>query len=88
MSRCFYPTEPSPVPETPPLIVIEVLSADDRMSAVREKLDEYKKWGATHVWLVDPHAKRLYTCDANLVEVTALRVPELGIELLPEQIFV
>ena len=88
MSRCFYPTEPSPVPETPPLIVIEVLSADDRMSAVREKLDEYKKWGATHVWLVDPHAKRLYTCDANLVEVAALRVSELGIELLPEQIFV
>jgi len=84
----FYPTEPPPVPETPPLIVIEVLSADDRMSAVREKLDEYKQWGATHVWLVDPRARRLYTCDANLVEVTALRVPELGIELLPEQIFV
>jgi Uma2 family endonuclease len=83
----FYENEPPRVPETPPLIVIEVLSIDDAMSAVRAKLDEYKKWEVPHVWLVDPHAKRLYTCDAGLVEVASLRVPELEIELQPEQIF-
>ena len=83
----FYQNEPPNIPETPPLIVIEVLSIDDRLSAVRKKLDEYKNWGVPHVWLVDPHAKRLYTCDAGLVEVGSLRVPELQLELIPHQIF-
>jgi len=64
-----------------------VLSLDDRLTAVREKLEEYKAWGVAHVWLVDPHTKRLYMCDKVLVEVTSLQIPELSIELLPNQIF-
>jgi Uma2 family endonuclease len=83
----FYPTEPGRVPETPPLVAIEVLSLDDRLTAVREKLDEYRRWGVPHVWLVDPHSRRLYTCDAGLTEVSSLRIPELDIELRPEDIF-
>ena len=73
--------------QNPPLIAIEVLSLDDRLSAVREKLDEYKNWGVPHVWLVDPHARRLYTCDAGLTEVPSLAIPELGVELRPDQVF-
>ena len=38
----FYQTEPSRVPDAPPLLVAEVLSLDDRLTAVREKLDEYR----------------------------------------------
>jgi Uma2 family endonuclease len=83
----FYPAEPARVPETPPLLVAEVLSLDDRLTAVREKLEEYKAWGVPHVWLVDPHAKRCYTCDQGLTEVASLRIPELGLEVLPRQIF-
>ena len=83
----FYPDEPARVPDTPPLVVAEVLSLDDRLTAVREKLEEYKAWGVPHVWLVDPHTKRLYMRDQGLVEVTSLRIPELGIELLPNRIF-
>jgi Uma2 family endonuclease len=83
----FYPNEPSRVPDAPPLVVVEVLSLDDRLTAVREKLEEYRAWGVRHVWLVDPHAKRLYRCDEGLMEVASLRVTELGIELLPARIF-
>ena len=83
----FHPTEPPLAPEAPPLIAIEVLSPDDRLTAVREKLQEYKAWGVPHVWLVDPHARRLYTCDQGLTEVSSLIVPELGIELLAAQMF-
>jgi Uma2 family endonuclease len=83
----FYPHEPARVPDTPALVVVEVLSLDDRLTAVREKLEEYKAWGVPHVWLVDPHTKRLYMRDQGLVEVTSLRIPELGIELLPNRIF-
>lgn len=84
----FHPVEPQErIPETPPLIVIEVLSLDDKMTALRQKLEEYRTWGVLHVWLVDPHAKRLYTCDAGLTEVPALKVPKLGIEVTPSDIF-
>ena len=83
----FHPTEPPLLPQTPPLIVVEVLSTDDRLTVVRKKLQEYKAWGVPHVWLVDPHGRRLYTCDQRLTEVTSLTVPELGIELLAAQVF-
>lgn len=83
----FYPDEPARVPDTPPLVVVEELSLDDRLMAVREKLEEYRAWGVPHVWLVDPHTKRLYMRDQGLVEVTSLQIPELGIELLPNRIF-
>lgn len=83
----FYPSEPSPVPDQPAFVAIEILSPDDRMNAVREKLEAYRAWGVPHVWLVDPEGHRLYTCDAGLTEVDALRVPELGVELGPSQVF-
>jgi Uma2 family endonuclease len=83
----FWPHEPPKVPEKPPLIVIEVLSEDDRMKDVRAKLDEYRAWGVAHVWLVDPHSRRFYTCDDRLTEVATLTVAELDLEILPENIF-
>jgi Uma2 family endonuclease len=83
----FYRSEPGLLPDSPPLVVIEVLSSDDRMTAVRAKLQEYRVWGVTHVWLVDPHERRLYTCNAGLTEVEMLKIPELDIELSPSQVF-
>lgn len=83
----FLGPEPSRIPETPPLVAIEILSQDDRMAAVREKLEEYRAWGVQHVWLVDPYQRRLYTCDGGLAEVASFGVPELDLEITPAQIF-
>lgn len=84
----FYPDEPQErVPSTPPFVAIEILSLDDKMADVRNKLAEYRAGGVTHVWLVDPHSKRMYTCNAELVEVSVLRITELGLELKPADIF-
>jgi len=83
----FQGAKPELVPSTPPLIAIEVLSPDDKLAEVRRKLDEYRAWGVPNVWLVDPHSKRLYTCHAGLVEVPTLRIPELGVEVTPADIF-
>ena len=62
----FWQSEPIEVPDSAPLIAIEVLSTDDRLTAVREKLEEYRVCGVPHVWLVDPYSRRLYTCDSGL----------------------
>jgi Uma2 family endonuclease len=83
----FYPAEPAYLPESPPLIVVEVLSKDDRMPSVQQKLEEYRVWGVPHVWLVDPHSRRLYLWDSGLTEVTSLKVPELDIEVVPADVF-
>jgi Uma2 family endonuclease len=84
----YYPNEPQErVPAAPPFVAIEILSPDDRMTDVRNKLAEYRAWGVSHVWRVDPHSKRMYTCDAELVEVSTLKIPQLGIEVTPADIF-
>ena len=84
----FHPVEPKiAVPDAPPLLAVEILSPDDRHTEVREKLEEYRIWGVPHVWLVDPHLKRMYICDPGLKEVPTLCIPELGIEVTPADIF-
>jgi Uma2 family endonuclease len=83
----FWPDKPPLVPDFPPLATIEILSKDDRQTDVRAKLEQYRTWGVAHVWLVDPYLRKLYTCDARLTEVDTLRIPELDLELRPEDIF-
>ncbi|HXO32648.1 MAG TPA: Uma2 family endonuclease, partial [Candidatus Acidoferrales bacterium] len=38
----------------PPLLVIEILSKDDTLRAMRERVDDYVVFGIRHIWLVDP----------------------------------
>jgi len=83
----FWPSPPALIPDSPPLIAIEILSPDDRLNAVREKLQEYRAWGVRHVWLVDPHSRRMYTCDTGLTEVNSFSIPELNLSLEPSEIF-
>lgn len=73
--------------DTPPLIAIEILSPDDRLSEVRNKLEEYRAWGVAHVWLADPHSRRLYRCDEGLAEVERFTVSEPGLDISADLIF-
>lgn len=43
---------------TPPFLVVEILSPDDRASEVQETIDDYLRFGALHVWVIDPRLKR------------------------------
>jgi len=83
----FWPEDPAGVPATAPLVAIEILSLDDRLAEVRDKLEEYKTWGVPHVWLVDPYSRRLYTCEAGLLETQQLKISELGVEVTSGDIF-
>jgi Uma2 family endonuclease len=50
----------------PPHLVVEVLSPDDRASAVQEKIDDYLAFGIPYVGVVNPRTGRGYvhTTDA------------------------
>ena len=63
------------VPETPPLLCVEIVSPDDRMSEMQEKIADYVRMGVPSIWIVDPHKRTLFTADADgvhPVEVLAL----------------
>jgi len=53
------------VPTRPPLAIIEVLSPEDRVSRYQERLDDYRKMGVRHIWVVDPQNKRGFNCSTG-----------------------
>jgi Uma2 family endonuclease len=58
---CVTLDEPgTEVLQEPPFLTIEILSADDRMSAVLEKLQEYESVGVPNIWLIDPRLQQAY----------------------------
>jgi Uma2 family endonuclease len=57
----------------PPFLCIEILSPEDRMSRVEQRIDDYLAMGVRYVWLLDPATKRAYaaTLETGLREVKA-----------------
>lgn len=49
----------------PPLLVVEVLSKDDRAGDLQEKIDDYLAFGIPFVWVVNPRTQRgfIYTSE-------------------------
>jgi Uma2 family endonuclease len=75
--------------ESPPFIVIEILSKRDEMSNVLEKLEEYAGFGVPHIWLVDPRRRKGFRyLDGRLEEVQDAFQSESPLMRLPlEEIF-
>ena len=44
----------------PPLLCIEILSKDDRMSEMQERIDDYLDFGVHSVWVFDPRKQRAF----------------------------
>lgn len=50
---------------TPPLLCIEILSRDDSMSDIQERVEDYLAMGVTSVWVIDPRRRRAYEALSN-----------------------
>jgi Uma2 family endonuclease len=57
--------------EIAPELVVEILSPDDRMSRMREKLRDYFSAGVQVVWVVDPALRRVLV-HRSLTDMTVL----------------
>lgn len=70
----------------PPLLMIEILSPEDRVHRFQERVDDYVAMGVEHIWLLDPLKRQAYRCSASGLEKAAdLKVPGTPIHLpLPE----
>ncbi len=49
-----------PIVRTPPLLCAEILSRDDSMSEIQERVDDYLQMGVPVVWVIDPRRRRAY----------------------------
>ncbi|HYW42140.1 MAG TPA: Uma2 family endonuclease [Bryobacteraceae bacterium] len=69
---------------TPPFICIEVLSPEDRMAAMQERVDDYMRMGVSYVWIINPRNRKAYRgTSTGFHEVTELRTenPEMAVPL-------
>jgi Uma2 family endonuclease len=74
---------------TPPLLVVEILSPEDRMSRMQEKMEDYYGMSCRNVWILDPKRNKAYQYDGHaIVEVhSALTTDHPGLTLRVSQLF-
>jgi Uma2 family endonuclease len=73
-----------------PLIAIEILSEDDRMTRVIEKLKEYAERGVPNIWVFDPRTRAMYEFRGhNLLEIegSSIATESSRLELTRDEIF-
>ena len=71
---CVYEREPEEqVLHSPPWIVVEILSREDRMSLMQRKIEDYYTAGCAHIWILDPWLRKAYRFDGtSMAEVSEL----------------
>jgi Uma2 family endonuclease len=73
----------------PPLVCVEVLSPDDRMSEMDERIEDYLQMGVPCVWILDPVRRKAYLrTGPTATEVDrTIRAPGTPIELSLDELF-
>lgn len=68
-----------PIFRHPPLLCIEVLSREDTLRSVEDRVDDYLAFGVPNIWILDPEKRRAYVCTRG-----SFREPEGGILEVPD----
>jgi|HubBroStandDraft_1064217.scaffolds.fasta_scaffold115582_2 Uma2 family endonuclease len=74
----------------PPIVCIEVLSPEDRMSRMQKKVADYLAFGVRYVWILDPQTKQAFVHSDSLareVKDGILRTENPVIEIPLAEIF-
>jgi Uma2 family endonuclease len=75
---------PEQIFKTPPFICIEILSKDDRLSGMQDRIADYLNFGVRYVWVIDPRTRKAWRCTQGAIsEVSELRTenPEIVVPL-------
>jgi len=74
---------------SPPFLCVEILSKDDRMSEMQERIDDYLSFGVRSVWVIDPRTKRAYLHTSEGIRETkdALRTQNPNIVVPLDELF-
>jgi Uma2 family endonuclease len=67
---------------TPPRIVIEILSPEDRVTRYLERLDDYRLMGVPPLWVINPITRKGYDCSSgNWIETGTFHLPGTTVSL-------
>jgi len=73
---------------TPPLVCIEILSSDERLSEMQKRCQDYLKFGVPYVWILDPHKHKAFHCTlSGIFEVTVLATENPAIHIPLDALF-
>lgn len=79
-----------PVVSFPPLLCIEILSKDDSLGELQERVNDYATLGVQHIWAIDPW-KRLGWYASNRgferPDDGALRITGTPISIILDELF-
>jgi len=66
-----------------PLIIIEVLSPEDRISRCHQRIADYRAMGVKAIWVVDPETRRDWDCSSggSWIETNDFRLPPISMNL-------
>ena len=71
-----------------PLLCIEILSKDDRMSEIEERAQDYLAMGVPMVWIVDPKTRTAFQkTQLRLEAVAELTLPNQGVQVAVAKVF-
>ena len=56
-----------PIFRRPPFLCIEILSDEDRMTRMQDKIADFLQFGVAYVWVIDPESRRawIHTADGS-----------------------
>jgi len=49
----------------PPLLCAEILSKDDTLLSIQDRVDDYLAFGVPNIWVLDPVKRRAYVCSES-----------------------
>jgi Uma2 family endonuclease len=79
-----------PIIRRPPQLCIEILSKDDTLSSLQDRIDDYLRMGVAAVWVVDPAKRRGFevtASDFRQVSTGVLSIPGTEIKVDLRKIF-
>jgi Uma2 family endonuclease len=74
----------------PPLLVIEILSPEDRLNRYQERINDYLAMGVENIWILDPESRQVWTANStglHLVQNGELTVAETPIRVVLGEVF-
>jgi len=74
----------------PPLVCIEILSKDDSLRSMQDRVDDYLNFGVPNIWILDPAVRRAWVCSRGKFqepENGVLEVPNSPIRIPLDELF-
>jgi Uma2 family endonuclease len=72
----------------PPLACIEILSPEDTLRRMQERVDDYRAFGVANIWVLDPATQRGYDCrSSGFLGATDFAIPDTPIRLVLSELF-